>query len=98
MSTQAYANRPAGPAAEGAEYDTHPELALAAVLQMLSRFPARRSPALAQSIARHFELIGRDPRISVCVRACAERLVGDWQAYALLGEAAGEQRAGSVLH
>ncbi len=86
-----------GPA-EGTEYDTHPELALAAVLQMLSRFPARRSPALAQAIARHFQMIGRDPRISACVRECAERLVDDGQAYALLGEAASEERAGGVLH
>ena len=56
------------------------------------------APALAQAIARHFDMIGRDPRISACVRECAERLVGDWQAYALLGEAASEGRAGGVLH
>lgn len=93
-----FASRPAGTSGEGAEYDTHPELALAAVLQMLSRFPARRSPALARSIAHHFDMIGRDPRISACVRECAERLVGDWQAYALLGDAASEERADGVLH
>jgi hypothetical protein len=88
----------AAPAADGPEYDTQPELALAAVLQMLSRFPARRSPALAQAIARHFMLIGRDPRMSECVRECATRLVGDWQAYAQLGEAACEERAGAMVH
>ena len=93
-----FASRPAGTSGEGAEYDTHPELALAAVLQMLSRFPARRSLALAQAIARHLDMIGRDPRISACVRECAERLVGDWQAYALLGEAASAENAGGMLH
>lgn len=98
MSANVFASQPAAAPAEGAAYDTHPELALAAVLQMLSRFPARRSPALAQAIARHFDMIGRDPRISACVRECAERLVGDWQAYALLGEAASEERTGGVLH
>lgn len=98
MSANVFPSRPAGASAEGAEYDTHPELALAAVLQMLSRFPARRSPVLAQAIARHMEMIGRDPRISACVRQCAERLVADWQAYALLGEAASEERTGGVLH
>lgn len=68
---------------------------LAGMLQLLSRFPARRSPALAQTIARHFEVIGSDPRISGCVRECAVRLVGDWHAYALPGEtdAAGRQKA-----
>jgi hypothetical protein len=43
-------------------------------------------------------LIGRDPRMSECVRECATRLVGDWQAYAQLGEAACEERAGAIVH
>ncbi|MBP6131439.1 hypothetical protein [Thauera sp.] len=72
---------------EGPEYDTHPELALAAVLQLLSRFPARRSPALAQAIAGHFRVIGSDRRLSACVRDCAARLVAEWEAYAMLGDA-----------
>lgn len=88
--------RPA--ATEGPEYDTDPELALAAVLQLLSRFPARRSPAVAQAIAGHFRVIGTDPRLSACVRECAARLVGEWEAYAVLGEA-GEVNADSrALH
>ena len=95
MSAHVLAEQEVGSAAQGPAYDTHPELALAAVLQLLSRFPARRSPALAQTIARHFEVIGSDPRISGCVRECAVRLVGDWHAYALPGEtdAAGRQKA-----
>ena len=38
MSTNVFASRPAGPSAEGAEYDTHPELALAAVLLVLTNW------------------------------------------------------------
>ena len=51
MSAHSSASRRRVAANAGPEYDTHPELALAAVLQLLSRFPARRSPALAQAIA-----------------------------------------------
>jgi hypothetical protein len=98
VSTQASVVRCRAPATEGPEYDTDPELALAAVLQLLSRFPARRSPALAQAIAGHFRVIGSDPRLSACVRECAARLVGEWEAYAVLGEA-GEVNADSrALH
>ena len=87
MSAQASASWRRLAATEGPEYDTDPELALAAVLQLLSRFPARRSPAVAQAIAGHFRVIGSDPRLSACVRECAARLVGDWEAYAVLGDA-----------
>jgi hypothetical protein len=87
VSAQASASWRSGAATEGPEYDTDPELALAAVLQLLSRFPARRSPALAKAIASHFRVIGGDPRLSACVRDCAARLVGDWEAYAALGDA-----------
>ncbi|NUQ50422.1 MAG: hypothetical protein HUU27_10970 [Phycisphaerae bacterium] len=62
MSTQASAPRHRGAATVGPEYDTHPELALAAVLQLLSRFPARRSPALARTVASHFQVIVADAR------------------------------------
>lgn len=84
--------------AEGPEYDTHPELALAAVLQLLSRFPARRSPALAQAIAGHFRVIGSDLRLSACVRDCAARLVADWEAYAVLGSVGEVDQDPRALH
>ena len=75
MSANVFARRPAAAPAEGAEYDTHPELALAAVLQMLSRFPARRSPALAQAIDRW-----RPSRIpaQVVERYAVERIVATY--------------------
>ncbi|HPE03993.1 MAG TPA: hypothetical protein P5537_06820 [Thauera sp.] len=98
MSAQASANWRSGAATEGPEYDTDPELALAAVLQLLSRFPARRSPALAQAIASHFRVIGSDPRLSACLRDCAARLVRDWEAYAVLGEAGDLSQDSRVLH
>ncbi|HMX15158.1 MAG TPA: hypothetical protein PKE24_13745 [Thauera aminoaromatica] len=85
-------------ATEGPEYDTHPELALAAVLQLLSRFPARRSPALAQAIAGHFRVIGSDQRLSACVRDCAARLVAEWEAYAVLGDAGDGGHDPQALH
>lgn len=96
MSAPSTAGRDGAPGADEPRYDSHPELALAAVLQLLSRFPARRSPALAQTIARHFQVIGSDPRLSDCVRECAARLVGDWEAYALLGEVGDECRRGPL--
>ncbi len=98
MSTQASARRHGVAAAAGPEYDTHPELALAALLQLLSRFPARRSPALAQTIASHFQVIAADARTPDCVRTCAQRLIPDWQAYAVLGELAAEGAQDGVLH
>ena len=98
MSGQASAGWRRGVATEGPEYDTDPELALAAVLQLLSRFPARRSPAVAQAIAGHFRVIGSDPRLSACVRECAARLVGDWEAYAALGDAGDGGHDSRALH
>lgn len=68
----------------GLRYDTQPELALAAVLQLLSRFPERQSPAVARAIADHLHCIGSDERIANSVRECAARLVDDWRSYALL--------------
>lgn len=67
-------------------YGTRPELALAAVLQLLSRFPARQSPALPRAIVDHLQVIGADQRIAAEVRGCASSLVEDWRAYALLSE------------
>lgn len=67
-----------------ARYGQEPELAISALLHLLSRFPARRSPAIAQAIVDHLRLVGRDPHIAQCVRECAERLIAEWEAYAVL--------------
>ena len=98
MSAQASANWRSGAATEGPEYDTDPELALAAALQLLSRFPSRGSPALAHAIASHFRVIGSDPRLSAGLRECAARLVRDWEAYAVLSEADDLSQGSRVLH
>nr|WP_211206729.1 hypothetical protein [Thauera linaloolentis] len=79
-------------------YPNQPELALAAVLHLLSRFPARQSPAVAKAIADHLEVIGSDVRMAGCVRECAAKLVGDWRAYALLSESSPAPTPGSLTH
>ncbi len=82
---------------DAVEYADAPDLALAAVLQLLSSFPARRSPVVARAIAAHLAFIGGDARMPDSVRACASRLVGDWRAYAVLGESWSNPRGGGHL-
>ena len=98
MSAQTSAGWRSAAVTEGPEYDTDPELALAAALQLLSRFPSRGSPALAHAIASHFRVIGSDPRLSAGLRECAARLVRDWEAYAVLSEADDLSQGSRVLH
>lgn len=71
-------------AATGPEYATRPELAVAALLYLLSRYPATCKPALAHAIVDHLRTIGDDPRLDPALRDCANGLIGDWQAYAVL--------------
>lgn len=68
----------------GPEYRVQPELALAALPYLLSCFPARRSPAVAQAILDHLRLVEADARIAPCLRDCAGKLVDDWRGYAVL--------------
>ena len=98
MSAQASAGLHGAAVTEGPEYETDPELALAAALQLLSRFPSRGSPALAHAIASHFRVIGSDPRLSAGLRECAARLVRDCEAYAVLSEADDLSQGSRVLH
>lgn len=70
----------------GLRYDTQPELAVVAVMQLMSRFPARRSPALARAIVDQLRVIGVDERFAAPVRECAARLAEDWCALAVLCE------------
>lgn len=79
-------------AASGPEYASSPELALAALLYLLSRFPARRTPAIAHAIVEHLRIVGEDPRFADCIRDCAEGLVDDWRAYAMLSDDEGGER------
>lgn len=67
-------------AASQPDYSQQPELALVALLQMLSRTPAPRSEALAMSIAAHFRLIAAEARQPAALRAAAAELGAHWQA------------------
>lgn len=65
-------------------YDSRPELAIAALMYLMSRFPACRSPALANAIVTHLELVADDFRLAQALRDCAEHLVEDWRGYQAL--------------
>lgn len=66
-------------------YEQQPELALAALLQMMSRFPQRQSPALADAILGHLCLVSDDERYPEPLRQCAEQLLELWGNYAQQG-------------
>lgn len=70
------------------EYDSCPELALAALLTLMTSFPARRSPAIARSILAHLEVISQDDHVDAVLRECAEQLMGRWAALEQLCEPA----------
>jgi hypothetical protein len=65
-------------------YEVRPELALAAVMQLMSRFPARRSPAVADAVVKHLEVIAADSRLADEVRACAREMCAEWDGYRAL--------------
>ncbi|NMG48713.1 hypothetical protein GO613_11410 [Azoarcus communis] len=67
-------------------YTAEPARAVSALLHLLSRFPARQSPAIAQAIVAHLRLVGDDPQIAGCIRESAADLVAEWEAYAVLSE------------
>lgn len=67
-----------------AGYPNHPELAIVALIQLLSRYPATRKPAVAHAILDHLRIIGDDARLVPVLRECAQALVDDWQGYAVL--------------
>lgn len=67
-------------------YSQHPDLALSAVLYLMSRFPATQSPAVARSIIEHLAVVSGDVRQSECVRETAAGLAEAWQGYARLAE------------
>jgi hypothetical protein len=66
------------------EYGTNPDQALAALVCLMSRFPARRSQAVAAAIIIHLRLIRDDHRLSLVIRDCADNLIEEWEAYAAL--------------
>ncbi|PTD97848.1 hypothetical protein C8261_03585 [Pseudothauera lacus] len=66
------------------QYSERPDLALSAVLYLMSRFPASRSPAIADAIVAHLRVVCADPRQPDSVRETADKLMGDWWAYGAL--------------
>lgn len=89
---------PTGARDAGLRYETRPELAMVAVLQLMSRFPARRSPALARAIVDQLRVIAADERFVASVRECAARLAQEWCAFAVLCEAAAGDALGAAAH
>ncbi|MBA4742329.1 MAG: hypothetical protein H2060_06425 [Azoarcus sp.] len=71
-------------ATDSPRFDARPELALAAVMHLMSRFPARRSPVVADAVVRHLEVIADDARLAEEVRECARQLCSEWASYRTL--------------
>lgn len=68
------------------EYAVQPELAVAALMHLMSRFPATRKQAVASSIVEHLRVVAADARLPEALRQCADDLTDEWMAYALLGD------------
>lgn len=68
------------------EYESSPELALAALLTLMTGFPTRRSPAVARSIVAHLRVVSQDGRLDGVLRECAEQLMSNWEALEVLSD------------
>lgn len=64
-----------------AAYAHQPELAVVALLTMMSAFPARQSPAIAESVIAHLYRVSADARYAPALRDAAAQLVGSWVGY-----------------
>ena len=60
------------------EYPNQPELAVAALLHMLTRVADKSSTALTEAVAAHLEYIAGDGRNPPALREAAQRLAADW--------------------
>lgn len=70
--------------ADGPQYTNRPDLALSAVLYLMTRFPATRSSAVADAITDHLGLLRDDPRQPASIRETADALIGHWHAFGAL--------------
>ena len=68
-------------------YERNPELALAALLTLLTAFPARHTEAVAGAIVSHLKVVGGDARLDPLLRDCARSLLPKWEAFQLLSGA-----------
>lgn len=82
---------------ERPDYAAQPQLAVVALIELMSRFPASRSLGLAHSIVAHLVAIGDDARLPESLRACAERVADEWRGYALLTADTVPEQSGRLL-
>ena len=68
-------------APEYADYAEHPELALVALMHLLTRYASTRNPRLAEAAVTQLRTIAHDARLAGAVRQCAGQLIGDWQRF-----------------
>jgi hypothetical protein len=72
------------------EYETAPDLALAALLTLMTSYPDHPTPAIARAIVAHLQVVSRDERHDAELSRCAAQLVSKWEAFeSLCGASAG---------
>lgn len=81
--------------AQTPDYGNQPELALLALLSMLSRYPFSPSACMADSIGRHFAYVAGEQRLSAPFRETAARLWEEWRM--MTAEPAGAP-SGTLMH
>lgn len=74
------------------DYSHHPDYAIAALLQMLVRYPMVDCRTMADSIAAHLQLIAADMRFPDTVRDAAGRSAAEWNAMIEMRTALGRQQ------
>jgi len=74
------------------DYSNHPDYAIAALLQMLVRFPMVDCRTMADSIAAHLRFVAADARFPDAVREAAGRSATEWSAMVEMRTALGRQQ------
>lgn len=72
------------------EYPSRPDLALAAVLALMTGFTARPSFSKAGCILAHLQLVAADARQPTSLRDTAAKLTDEWRALAAGPSGGGE--------
>ncbi|MDD2667118.1 hypothetical protein [Zoogloea sp.] len=66
------------------EYETAPDLALAALLTLMTSYPDHPTPAIARAIIAHLQVVSRDERHDKELSRSAAQLVSKWEALEVL--------------
>lgn len=69
------------------DYTKHPDYVVAALLQMLVRYPVVECPGIADSIRSHLNLVAMDPRFGDVVRHVAANAACEWEAMIAMRDA-----------